>query len=215
MTLQANLKAITEGVRQQAPAEVFAAIEAANAKLEISGIAGRALKAGDRIPDFDLPDATGKVVRSADLLAAGPLVISFYRGAWCPYCSLELKTLQQNFAEFHAKGATLVAISPQTPDESLTTKQRNELAFPVLSDAGCNVARKFGLVFTLDETLKPIYKAFGIDLLAHNGVDTWELPIPATYIVAKSGKIVSAYVDVDYRNRAEPAEILKSLDKAV
>jgi peroxiredoxin len=215
MTLQANLKAITEGVRQQAPAEVFAAIEAANAKLEISGIAGRALKAGDRIPDFDLPDATGKVVRSADLLAAGPLVISFYRGSWCPYCSLELKTLQQNLSEFRARGATLVAISPQTPDESLTTKQKNELAFPVLSDAGSKVARKFGLVFTLDETLKPIFKAFGIDLLAHNGVDTWELPIPATYVVAKSGKIVSACVDVDYRNRAEPAEILKSLDKAV
>jgi peroxiredoxin len=214
MTLQANLKAITEGVRQQAPAEVFAAIEAANAKLEISGIAGRALKAGDRIPDFDLPDATGKVVRSADLLAAGPLVISFYRGSWCPYCSLELKTLQQNLSEFRARGATLVAISPQTPDESLTTKQKNELAFPVLSDAGSKVARKFGLVFTLDETLKPIFKAFGIDLLAHNGVDTWELPIPATYVVAKSGKIVSACVDVDYRNRAEPAEILKSLDKA-
>ena len=215
MTLQANLKAITEGVRQQAPAEVFAAIEAANAKLEISGIAGRALKAGDRIPDFDLPDATGKVVRSGELLAAGPLVISFYRGSWCPYCSLELKTLQQNLSEFRARGATLVAISPQTPDESLTTKEKNELAFPVLSDAGSKVARKFGLVFTLDETLKPIFKAFGIDLLAHNGVDTWELPIPATYVVAKSGKIVSACVDVDYRNRAEPAEILKSLDKAV
>jgi peroxiredoxin len=215
MTLQANLKAITEGVRQQAPAEVFAAIEAANAKLEISGIAGRALKAGDRIPDFDLPDATGKVVRSADLLAAGPLVISFYRGSWCPYCSLELKTLQQNLSEFRARGATLVAISPQTPDESLTTKEKNELAFPVLSDAGSKVARKFGLVFTLDETLKPIFKAFGIDLLAHNGVDTWELPIPATYVVAKSGKIVSACVDVDYRNRAEPAEILKWLEKAV
>jgi peroxiredoxin len=215
MTLQANLKAITEGVRQQAPAEVFAAIEAANAKLEISGIAGRALKAGDGIPDFDLPDATGKVVRSADLLAAGPLVISFYRGSWCPYCSLELKTLQQNLSEFRARGATLVAISPQTPDESLTTKQKNELAFPVLSDAGSKVARKFGLVFTLDETLKPIFKAFGIDLLAHNGVDTWELPIPATYVVAKSGKIVSACVDVDYRNRAEPAEILKWLEKAV
>jgi len=215
MTLQANLKAITEGVRQQAPAEVFAAIEAANAKLEISGIAGRALKAGDRIPDFDLPDATGKVVRSADLLAAGPLVISFYRGSWCPYCSLELKTLQQNLSEFRARGATLVAISPQTPDESLTTKEKNELAFPVLSDAGSRVARKFGLVFTLDETLKPIFKAFGIDLLAHNGVDTWELPIPATYVVAKSGKIVSACVDVDYRNRAEPAEILKLLEKAV
>jgi peroxiredoxin len=214
MTLQANLKAITEGVRQQAPAEVFAAIEAANAKLEISGIAGRALKAGDRIPDFDLPDATGKVVRSGELLAAGPLVISFYRGSWCPYCSLELKTLQQNLSEFRARGATLVAISPQTPDESLTTKEKNELAFPVLSDAGSKVARKFGLVFTLDETLKPIFKAFGIDLLAHNGVDTWELPIPATYVVAKSGKIVSACVDVDYRNRAEPAEILKSLDKA-
>jgi peroxiredoxin len=214
MTLQANLKAITEGVRQQAPAEVFAAIEAANVKLEQTGIAERALKVGDRMPDFELPDATGKIVRSADLLANGPIVISFYRGSWCPYCSLELKTLQQNLSEFRVKGATLVAISPQTPDQSLTTKQKNELAFPVLSDVGSEVARKFGLVFTLDETLKPIFKAFGIDLVAHNGVDTWELPVPATYVVARSGKIVSAFVDVDFRNRAEPTEILKSLDKA-
>jgi peroxiredoxin len=84
----------------------------------------------------------------------------------------------------------------------------------VLSDVGSNVARKFGLVFTLDETLRPIYKAFGIDLVAHNGVDGWELPIPATYVVAKSGKILSAFVDVDYRNRAEPAEILESLERA-
>ncbi len=214
MTLQANLKAITEGVRQQAPAEVFAAIEAANAKLARTGIAERALKVGNNIPDFELPDATGKLVRSKDLLASGPIVITFYRGSWCPYCSLELKTLQQSLSEFRAKGATLVAISPQTPDHSLTTKEKNELAFPVLSDVGSNVARKFGLVFTLDETLKPIYKAFGVDLAAHNGVDSWELPLPATYVVAKSGKIVSAFVDADYRNRAEPAEILKSLDRA-
>src|SRR6476646_1373408 len=104
MTLQANLKAITEGVRQQAPAEVLSAIEAANEKLAASGIAGRALKKGDKLPAFELPDATGKSVRSADLLAKGPLVITFYRGAWCPYCSLELKTLQEMLQEFRAKG---------------------------------------------------------------------------------------------------------------
>ena len=214
MTLQANLKAITENVRQQAPAEVFATIDGASAALAKTGIAERALKPGDRLPEFELPDATGKIVRSADLLAKGPIVISFYRGNWCPYCNLELKALQQHLPDFSSKGATLVAISPQTPDQSLTMKEKNQLAFPVLSDVGSNVARKFGLVFTLDESLKSIHKAFGIDLVAHNGVDTWELPVPATYVVARSGKIASAFVDLDWRNRAEPAEILKSLDRA-
>lgn len=208
MTLATELNAVTEGVRRNLPADVFAAMEAANLKLAASGLADRALRRGKRMPDFELPDANGRLVRSADLRANGPLLISFYRGSWCPYCSLELKALQARLDEITAKGATLVAISPQTPDRSLTTAEKNALRFPVLSDAGNRVARQFGLVFTLDASLRPVYQTFGIDLAAHNGDDSLELPVPATYAIARDGTVLDAFVDADYRKRVEPETIL-------
>jgi peroxiredoxin len=214
VTLKSDLEAVTQQVKEQAPAEVLAAMEAANVKLAATGLVSRALGKGQAMPEFELPDATGKIVRSRDLLAKGPLVISFYRGEWCPYCNLELKALQDRLDQITAKGATLVGISPQTPDHSLSVQQKHSLKFPVLSDANCAVARKFGLVFTLDESLRPIYTAFGINLKTNNGVDTWELPIPATYVVAKSGRIVEAFVDADYRNRLEPETVLEALNQA-
>lgn len=213
MNLASELKAVTDTVRQQAPAEVFMAMEAATAKLAASGLAGKVLKPGKRIPDFELPDATGKIVRSTDLRAKGPLLISFYRGHWCPYCNLELKALQEHLADITARGGTLVAISPQTPDHSLTTQQKHELKFPVLSDRHNTVAKKFGLVYTLDESLRPIYQAFGIDLKAHNGDSSFELPVPATFAVAKDGTVIEAFVDVDYRERLSPETALSWLDR--
>lgn len=212
MNLATELKAVTESVRQQAPIEVMTAMETATAKLAASGLADKALKRGSQMPDFELPDATGNIVRSTDLRAKTALLISFYRGHWCPYCNLELKALQERLADFTAKGATLVAISPQTPDQSLTTQQKHALKFPVLSDSGNKVARKFGLVHTLDEHLRPIYQAFGIDLQAHNGDGSFELPVPATYLVDKNGIVLDAYVNVDYRERLSPETVLSWLD---
>ena len=212
MNLATELKAVTESVRQQAPAEVMAAMETATAKLAASGLANKTLKRGSHMPDFELPDATGKIVRSIDLRAKGALLISFYRGHWCPYCSLELKALQERLADITAKGATLIAISPQTPDQSLTTQQKYELNFPVLSDSGNTIARKFGLVYTLDESLRPIYQAFGIDLKAHNGDSSFELPVPATYLVDKNGTVLDSYVNVDYRERLSLETTLSWLD---
>ncbi len=213
MNLATELKAVTESVRQQAPAEVMTAMETATAKLAASGLTGKALKRGSHMPDFELPDATGNIVRSTDLRAKGALLISFYRGHWCPYCSLELKALQERLADITAKGVTLVAISPQTPDQSLTTQQKYELKFPVLSDSGNKVARKFGLVYTLDEGLRPIYQAFGIDLQAHNGDSSFELPVPATYLVDRKGTVLEAYVNVDYRERLPLETALSWLDR--
>lgn len=212
MNLATELKAVTESVRQQAPTEVMTAMETATAKLAASGLAGKALKRGSRMPDFEIPDATGNIVSSTDLRAKGALLISFYRGHWCPYCSLELKALQERLADITAKGATLVAISPQTPDQSLTTQQKHALKFPVLSDSSNKVARKFGIVYTLDESLRPIYQAFGIDLQAHNGDGSFELPVPATYLVDKNGIVVEAYVNVDYRERLSLETALSWLD---
>ncbi len=213
MNLATELKAVTDGVRQQAPAEVVMAMDTATAILAASGLDDKALKRGGRMPDFELPDATGKVVRSADLRSKGPLLISFYRGHWCPYCNLELKALQERLADIAATGTTLVAISPQTPDQSLTTQQKHALRFPVLSDGDNKVARQFGLVYTLDESLRPIYQAFGIDLKAHNGDSSFELPVPATYLVAKDGTVLESYLDVDYRKRLAPETALGWLDR--
>ena len=212
MNLATELKAVTDSVRKQAPVEVFSAMEAATAKLATTGLADKALKRGDRMPDFDLPDATGKVVRSADLRSRGLLLISFYRGHWCPYCNLELQALQERLADITAQGATLVAISPQTPDQSLTTQQKHGLKFPVLSDVNNKIAKRFGLVYTLDASLQPIYQAFGIDLQAHNGDSSFELPIPATYLVAKDGTVLESYLDVDYRKRLALETVLGWLD---
>lgn len=204
MTLTADLKAMTEGVRRQVPAEVFSAMEAATAKLATTDLEAQALQVGQTLPDFELPDATGTLVRSADLRARGPLLISFYRGHWCPYCNLELQALQAHLDDINALGATLVAISPQTPDQSLTTQEKHDLKFPVLSDEGNSVARQFGLVFTLDESLRPIYESFGIDLEMHNGDRSFELPVPATYLVAQDGTILNTFVNLDYRDRLDP-----------
>lgn len=214
MNLDLELKAVTESVRQQAPAEVFATMEAATAKLVESEFTKLALQVGQRMPDFTLPDATGKIVRSVDLRQQGSLLITFYRGNWCPYCNLALQALQQRLDEISALGATLVAISPETPDQSLTTQERYELKFPVLSDQGNQVARQFGIVFQLDETLRPIYEAFGINLEAQNGDRSFELPVPATYLVAPDGTVLEAFVNVDYRERLAPETAIAWLQKS-
>jgi peroxiredoxin len=214
MTLSAQLRAVTESVRQQAPAEVFSAMEKASTKLATSGLVNQALQRGDRMPDFELPDATGKTVKSADLRKSGLLLVSFYRGEWCPYCNLELRALQEKHAAIATTGAKLVAISPQTPDYSLTTQQKHDLKFPVLSDLGNKVARRFGLVFELDESLRPIYQAFGIDLKAHNGDESFELPVPATYLIGRDGGVLESFVNTDYRSRLEPETAIAWIERA-
>lgn len=214
MSLTAELHAVTENVRKQAPAEFFTTMEKVSAKLAASGIVNKALQRGGRMPDFELPNATGKIVKSTDLRKRGLLLVSFYRGGWCPYCNLELKALQERYNEISAAGVTLVAISPEIPDFSLSTQQKNNLQFPVLSDLGNKVARQFGLVFTLDASLLPIYQAFGVDIKANNGDASFELPIPATYLIAKDGSVLEAFVNTDYRSRLEPEIALAWIEQA-
>ncbi|ABW29153.1 peroxiredoxin-like family protein [Acaryochloris marina] len=214
MSLATELQAVTENVRQQAPENVFTTMEAATAKLAATGITDQALQTGQTMPDFELPDATGKSVSSSELRAKGLLLISFYRGNWCPYCNLELQALQARLDDIAALGATLVAISPESPDQSLTTQEKFDLKFPVLTDTGNQVARQFGLVFTLDESLRPIYNNFGIDITTHNGDQSFELPVPATYLVAADGTVLNHFVDVDYRERLAPETALAWLQAA-
>jgi len=216
MSLKEELDAFRSEFMAKVSPEIREAMVQADMELAASGIARNALKAGDRAPDFRLPDARGGYVRLKALLAKGPVVVSFYRGGWCPYCNLELRSLQNALSEIKRLGAELVAISPQTPDESLSTAEKNELAFAVLSDIGSTTAKAFGIAFDLSKQLRPIYARFGHALPDKNGDDSWILPIPATYVVDRDGTVALAFVDVDYRNRLEPSEIfavLQSLTK--
>jgi len=151
------------------------------------------------------------VVRLADLLERGPVVLTFYRGAWCPYCNLTLRAYQAALPAITALGATLVAVSPQTPDNSLTTVEKKELTFPVLSDAANVVARQYGLVVSLSEDVRPLYTAIGSALPAYNGDQSWELPMAGTFVIARDGTARLAFVDPDYTHRLEPAEIVAAL----
>jgi peroxiredoxin len=212
MSLKADLDNFRSEFMGKVPAEIREAMTRADMELAASGITQGAIKAGDRAPDFRLPEARGGYIRLRDLLAKGPVVVSFYRGGWCPYCNLELHALQNALPEIEQLGAQLVAISPQTPDESLSTAEKNELAFAVLSDFGSSTARAYGIAFDLAQELRPIYERFGHALPDKNGGDSWRLPIPATYVVDMDGAVVLAFVDVDYRNRLEPAEIVAALE---
>jgi peroxiredoxin len=211
MSLAAELEAFRAEFKTKVPAEIREAMARADNELAASGILDRALKAGDAAPDFSLPDARGGSVRLSELLANGPVVLSFYRGGWCPYCNMELRALQQHQAAFSAQGAALVALSPQKPDESLSTAEKNALAFSVLSDVGSAVAKAFGVAFDLADELRPIYARFGHALPDRNGVDNWTLPIPATYVIDRDQTIAFGFVDVDYRRRLEPSEIVRVL----
>jgi peroxiredoxin len=211
MTLSSELEALRLGFFNKAPPEIRDAILRADLALAASGLADRAIKAGDPAPDFALPDMDGRTVRLSTVLGSGPIVVSFYRGGWCPYCNLELRALQRLLPAFEALGARLLAISPQTPDQSLTTAQRNALSFTVLSDAGSAVARAFGIAFDLAEELRPLYARLGHALPVMNGDESWVLPAPATFVIDRDGTIALAFVDTDYRNRLEPADILAAL----
>lgn len=211
MSLAAELDAMRRAFMTKVPTEIREAMHRADSALLASGIVESALKSGDIAPDFALPDVNGKTVSLTHWLKRGPIVVSFYRGGWCPYCNLELRGLQAVLPQITRLGATLVAISPQSPDGSLTTAEKNELAFPVLSDDGSAVAKAFGIAFDLAEELRPIYTRLNHPLPAMNGNDSWLLPIPATYIIDQNGVIALAYVDVDYRKRLEPTAVVDAL----
>ena len=181
-----------------------------NGIAEITEIQQSALKVGDIAPDFELKNALNKPIKLSLLLQSGPVILSWYRGGWCPYCNIQLRYLQNYLPQFQAAGATLVALSPELPDKSLSTAEKNELTFEVLTDYNNEVAHQFNIAFTLNEELIDIYNDFH-KLENYNGVSTNELPVPATYVIGTDGVIKYAFVDVDYRKRAEPAEILEVL----
>lgn len=169
-----------------------------------------ALNVGDRAPDFTLKNATGANVALSELLDKGPVILTWYRGGWCPYCNIALKDLQAALPSFTAAGATLVAISPELPDHSLSTQEKHALSFPVLSDVGLTVADAYGISYTLDEPTSKRYNA-GFGLNTWNGDTSNRLPLPVTYVVNREGVIVYRFVETDIRKRAPHADILNAL----
>jgi peroxiredoxin len=209
MSLRNQLDQLTAKLRAMVPAERLAVVDLAAAQLSHSGLAERALKIGDHAPNFELPDGDGMLWRSEDLLRSGPLVIVFYLGRWCAYCNAQLRALQEIHPQIAEAGASLVAISPQTQKHTYMTRDMHKLRFPVLSDAGNQVARKFGLVYRLSPEMQAMYESIMTKLPGYNGDQSWELPLAATYVIQPDGKISYARVDADWRKRPEPEELLQ------
>jgi peroxiredoxin len=211
MSLQQQLDELTAKLHAMVPAERLAVVDRTAEDFVRSQLAQRALKVGDRAPAFELPDGDGMRWSSGNMLRNGPLAIVFYRGRWCAYCNTQLAAMQQVHQEIALAGASLVAISPQTQKHSYMTRDMHKLRFPVLSDEGNQVARKFGLVYRLPAQLQAIYETIMTKLPGYNGDQSWELPLAATYIVEPDGKIAYARVDADWRQRPEPEEVMRAI----
>jgi peroxiredoxin len=182
-------------------------------QLVTSGAVENALKEGEQAPDFTLADTRGNVVKLSHLLKQGPVVITFYRGQWCPYCHLALRAYQQAVPLLQAERTTLVAISPQMPHHSQALAEKLGLTFALLSDRGNQVARAYGLAFTIEEALRRAHLRVGADLPAFNGTDAWELPMAGTFLVDRSGTVRVAFVDPDFTRRLDPSVIIARLNE--
>ncbi len=214
MSLQDKLDALrTKFETEMAPPDLAAALHRGTAALIASGQAERALKAGDQAPAFALPDPDGKILSSRDLLAHGPLVLTFYRGVWCPFCNLDLQALEAARPDIEARGASLIAISQQTAANSRKSQRNNNLGFPIVVDKGGDLADRFGLRWHLSPDLQAVHKQLGADLTAFNGEASWTLPMPARYVIAPDGVIAYAEVNADYTRRPEPAGVFPILDR--
>ncbi len=210
--LSTELNKYQDAFLQEAPEEVKEIMFTATKNLETANISKNALKVGDMPKEFNLPNAVGNDVSLHKAIEENEyVVISFYRGQWCPYCNMELHALQGINDELKSLGAKLIAVSPQSPDASMSTVQKHELTFEVLSDSYNKVAKEYGLVFSLLEELRPVYVSFGIDIPGLNQEETYELPMPATYVVNKNREIIYSYVVEDYTKRSEPQDILDAI----
>jgi peroxiredoxin len=213
--LQDQLDAITANTRKLVQAERMAVGERAVAELFSSGIEEKILPVGATAPEFALNDASGRLVRSADLLALGPLVIKFFRGRWCPYCVTELEAWRELHPRLREAGALLVAISPQTTRQSDFMVGQHGLPFPVLSDPGCALAEKFGLAYTIPDYHRDYYRSVLVNIPFINGDESWRLILPASYVISPAGRIVHAEAHADFRVRPEPEDALTAALTAV
>ncbi|WP_335872939.1 peroxiredoxin-like family protein [Bacillus sp. 2205SS5-2] len=212
MSLADQIKEFQQGAIKKIPKEILEKMLKATEELEKSGEA-TGLATGEKAPDFTLRSAAGDEVTLYEELEKGPVILMFYRGTWCPYCNLEVKAYQNILPEITEAGGQLIAVSPQTPDQSLSMKEKHDLAFHVLSDPNGKVAVDYNLLFKLPDYLIEIYDQINLDIPAHNGEDSWTLPVPATFIINQDKTIDFASVDADYTKRAEPVGVVAELKK--
>lgn len=213
-TLSEQLVEYRSNWRARVPADRQALMDQHVAHLAATGIERSAKQVGDRAPAIRLCDQHGETFDVATLLAKGPVVVTFYRGGWCPFCNLELKAYQVVLPRIIAAGASLVAISPEKPDDTVTTAEKNGLGFPVLSDAGHAVGKAFGVVYAFTDEVRGVYDGFKLDIPSKNGTpDDWSLPLSATYVIGGDGIIQFADTRVDYRERADPLEVVSVLER--
>ncbi|MGY5352891.1 peroxiredoxin-like family protein [Wenyingzhuangia sp. IMCC45533] len=213
MSLTEQLQEVKNKSAANIPTEVYAVMSQATKDLLEAELSKKAPKTGETLKEFSLPNAKGNSVNLKDILAKGNAVVSFYRGGWCPYCNLELKALNDILPQLKELNTTLVAITPETPDNSLSTSEKNELEFEILSDIDNQYAKELNLVFQMPEKLREIYHSFNLHVDKHNGNENYELPMPATFIVDNSGEILYAFVPEDYTERLDPETILEVLKK--
>ena len=207
-SLQDQLDEISAKTRELVPAERLAVSERSVEELFATGIEERILPVGALAPEFEMYDGAGRLVRSQDMLALGPLVIKFFRGRWCPYCVTELETWRDLYGKLREQGALMVAIGPQTERQSDFMAAQHGLPFPLLSDPGCQLAEKFGLAYTMPDYLREHYMSILINLPFINGEQSWRLPLPATYVIDRAGRVLFAEAYADFRVRPEPEEAL-------
>ena len=199
-------------IAKYVPGDVQAVHARTVAALKEQELAANALGIGGRTAAFKLPDHNGKLISSTELLSKGRLVICFIRGRWCPFCVGQMEAMSAVAAQIDAAGASLVAISPQTEKQAYFMHDQHKLAFPLLVDAHNEIARRFGLVYRVPEEQQAIYRRTFVNLPFVNGEDSWELPIPATYVIDRDGTILFASANEDYTERPEPLEILVRLE---
>ncbi|CAL77480.1 putative AhpC/Tsa family protein, selenocysteine-containing oxidoreductase [Bradyrhizobium sp. ORS 278] len=209
MSLQSELDAFKSAWTSRVGDDIATLVDTDNAALQ--DLADRAVKEGAAFPAPTLRNHKGGVTDLGALMAESALIVTFYRGGWCPYCNLELRAYQALLPEITARGARLVAVSPETPDNTLTTAETNALLFEVLSDTEGRLADALRIRYELTAPIKALYQKFGHDLPVRNGDGRWSLPMPATYVVAKGGRILLAHVSPDYRTRLEPEAALAAL----
>ena len=210
--LQDQLDQITEQTRRLVQADRLEPNERAVAELFDSGVEQQILPIGSVAPDFALPDSNGRIVRSADLLALGSVVVKFFRGRWCPYCMAELDAWHHFYPQLRARGALLVAISPQTVHQNDLLLQQHSLPFPVLSDTGCAVAESYRVAYMVPDFHQQHYRRILVNIPFVNGDPSWRLALPATFVIRPDGTVAFAQVYADFRVRPEPEDVLAALD---
>ncbi|RTZ49853.1 AhpC/TSA family protein [Chryseobacterium arthrosphaerae] len=210
-TLAKQIEQLNQELSSQLPQEVINAFGKSVDDLKTKNMEDRCIQPGEKMPEFLLPNATGKMIDSNDILKKGKMILAFYRGSWCPYCNLELKFLQDNLSRIKDKNAVLIAVSPQTPDHSLSMAEKNKLGFEVLSDQNNDFAKKLGIVFQLQDFVLPYYRNLGINLSEFNNNDENLLPVPAVFVVDQDRRIIFKYLDVNYMNRVDVEELIQAL----